>query len=67
MDAGKFFWFYLYFQESLLAFTFFGVAVMHLAPSVPIATSGAAFFLLLWNLFCGFLLYRDDIYGWWIW
>jgi len=66
-DAAKFFWFLLFFILNILAFTFFGVAVMHLMPAVPLATSGAAFFLLLWNLFCGFMLYRDDIYGWWIW
>ncbi|KAG2492873.1 hypothetical protein HYH03_008788 [Edaphochlamys debaryana] len=66
-QAVKFFWFLLYFFLNLLAFTFFGVAVMAALPSVPLATSGAAGMLLLWNLFCGFLVYKRDIKPWWIW
>ncbi|GLC47082.1 hypothetical protein PLESTM_002024000 [Pleodorina starrii] len=65
--AVKFFWFLLFFWLNLLAFTFFGVAVMSLMPNVPLATSGAAFFLLLWNLYCGFLVYKRDIKPWWLW
>lgn len=43
----------------LQAFTFFGMAMMNLMPTVPLATNGAAFFMLLWNLYCGFLLFKD--------
>ncbi|KXZ48202.1 hypothetical protein GPECTOR_29g109 [Gonium pectorale] len=65
--AVKYCWFLLFFWLNLMAFTFFGVAVMSLLPAVPLATSGAAFFLLLWNLYCGFLVYKRDIKPWWIW
>ncbi|KAG2441719.1 hypothetical protein HXX76_003334 [Chlamydomonas incerta] len=64
--AVKFFWFLLYFWLNLMAFTFFGVAAMSILPAVPLATAGASFGLLLWNLYCGFLVYKKDIHPWWI-
>lgn len=65
MQAVKFFWFLLYFWLNLMAFTFFGVAAMSILPAVPLATAGASFGLLLWNLYCGFLVYKKDIHPWW--
>lgn len=66
-DASKFWWFYLYFQLSLCCFTYVGIMMLQVSPALPIATNGLAFFITLWNLFCGFLIFKDKIYGWWIW
>ncbi len=45
--APRFWWFYLYVQLGLIVFSFFGMASIHLAPSVPVATNGGSLFLLV--------------------
>ncbi|PNH11224.1 Pleiotropic drug resistance protein 6, partial [Tetrabaena socialis] len=65
--AAKMMWFWLYLWLDLMLFTFMGVAAMNIAPNMPAATAGCSFLILLWNLFCGFLIYRRDIKPWYLW
>uniref|UniRef100_A0A6U0YCP6 ABC transporter domain-containing protein n=1 Tax=Polytomella parva TaxID=51329 RepID=A0A6U0YCP6_9CHLO len=65
--ATKFFWFFLYVWFNLLTFTSFGMAFMNVFPAVQLAMAGTAPFMLLWNLYCGFLIYKNQIHPWWIW
>ncbi|GFR42268.1 hypothetical protein Agub_g3165 [Astrephomene gubernaculifera] len=39
---------------------------MNVAPQMPVAIAGSSFFIMMWNLFCGFLIYRKDIKGWYL-
>lgn len=55
VDAGKFFWFVLYFFETLLYFVFFGMMAVALTPAVALANVFCALFFGVFNLFSGFL------------
>lgn len=59
--------FLLYMFLTLCAFSFYGMGITNLMPTVVFATSNGGLFILLWMLFCGFLVYRDNIKPWWIW
>lgn len=56
--AAKFFWFYFFVFMSFVYFTMYGMMLVALTPSYPIAAIVMTFFLTLWNLFSGFLIPR---------
>ncbi|GFR39612.1 hypothetical protein Agub_g74 [Astrephomene gubernaculifera] len=63
----KILWFWLYMWLDLMYFTYMGMGVMNATPNLPAATASGSFFILLWMLFCGFLIYRKNIKPWYIW
>lgn len=54
----KFFWFYYYMLTSFIYFTLYGMMLMALTPNPQIAGICMSFFVVLWNLFSGFLIPR---------
>ncbi|KAF3628286.1 ABC transporter G family member 39 [Capsicum annuum] len=65
--AAKFFWFYFFVFMCFVYFTMYGMMLVALTPSYPIAAIIMTFFLTLWNLFSGFLIPRPQIPIWWRW
>ncbi|CAF2122931.1 unnamed protein product [Brassica rapa] len=63
----KFFWFYYYMLTSFIYFTLYGMMLMALTPNPQIAGICMSFFVVLWNLFSGFLIPRPQIPIWWRW
>ncbi len=47
----------------LNTFTFLGIACLNLTPDVPIASAASSFCMIMWNLLCGFMVYRKVRYG----
>ncbi|KAG2433733.1 hypothetical protein HXX76_008097 [Chlamydomonas incerta] len=66
-DSAKAMWFWLFIWLNLQCFTYLGMGAMNLTPNMPACVALTSLFVLLWNLFCGFLIYRDDIKPWWLW
>ncbi|GLC46814.1 hypothetical protein PLESTM_001929100 [Pleodorina starrii] len=66
-DSEKALWFWLFIWLNIMCFTYLGMGCMNLTPNMPACIAATSFAVLLWNLFCGFLIYRDDIKPWWIW
>ncbi|KAM2466591.1 hypothetical protein COP2_008774 [Malus domestica] len=64
---GKFLWFYYYILMCFVYFTMYGMMVVALTPGHQIAAIVMSFFLMFWNLFCGFLIPRPQIPIWWRW
>ncbi|KAK4353409.1 hypothetical protein RND71_028927 [Anisodus tanguticus] len=56
--AAKFLWFYFFVFMCFLYFTMYGMMLVALTPSYPIAFIVMSFFLSFWNLFSGFLIPR---------
>ncbi|CAN4105847.1 unnamed protein product [Withania somnifera] len=65
--AAKFFWFYFFIFMCFVYFTVYGMMLVALTPSYPIAAIVMTFFLTFWNLFSGFLIPRPQIPIWWRW
>ncbi|KAL2539838.1 ABC transporter G family member 34 [Abeliophyllum distichum] len=65
--VDKFFWFYFYVFMCFVYFTLYGMMLVALTPSYPIAAIVMSFFLSFWNLFSGFLIPRMQIPIWWRW
>ncbi|KAG5607800.1 hypothetical protein H5410_029292 [Solanum commersonii] len=65
--AAKFFWFYFFIFMCFVYFTMYGMMLVALTPSYPIAAIVMTFFLSVWNLFSGFLIPRLQIPIWWRW
>ncbi|KAL3369578.1 hypothetical protein AABB24_010094 [Solanum stoloniferum] len=65
--AAKFFWFYFFIFMCFVYFTMYGMMLVALTPSYPIAAIVMTFFLSFWNLFSGFLIPRLQIPIWWRW
>ncbi|KAH0932745.1 hypothetical protein HID58_009862 [Brassica napus] len=63
----KFLWFYYYMLTSFIYFTLYGMMLMALTPNPQIAGICMSFFVVLWNLFSGFLIPRPQIPIWWRW
>lgn len=40
---------------------------MNLAPVMPTAIAGSSGLIMLWNLFCGFLISRPNMKPWYLW
>ncbi|KAG2484025.1 hypothetical protein HYH03_017115 [Edaphochlamys debaryana] len=66
-DGPKFGWFLLYVMLDVLAFTYMGMGAMNLSKNMPIAIAGASLLLMLWDLFCGFLIPRPGMKDYYIW
>ncbi|XP_060212522.1 pleiotropic drug resistance protein 2-like [Lycium barbarum] len=65
--AAKFIWFYFFVFMCFIYFTMYGMMLVALTPSYPIAAIVMSFFLSFWNLFSGFLIPRPQIPIWWRW
>ncbi|KAJ8542268.1 hypothetical protein K7X08_017134 [Anisodus acutangulus] len=65
--AAKFFCFYFFVFMCFVYFTMYGMKLVALTPSYPIAAIVMSFFLSFWNLFSGFLITRPQIPIWWRW
>ncbi|XP_049354855.1 pleiotropic drug resistance protein 2-like [Solanum verrucosum] len=65
--AVKFCWFYFFVFMCFIYFTMYGMMLVALTPSYPIAFIVMSFFLSFWNLFSGFLIPRTQIPIWWRW
>ncbi|XP_077234885.1 ABC transporter G family member 39-like isoform X2 [Tasmannia lanceolata] len=65
--AGNFLWFFYFLFMSLVVFTVYGMMAVSLTPNYPIASIVMSFFMILWNLFSGFLISRPQIPIWWRW
>ncbi|KAG2454171.1 hypothetical protein HYH02_001206 [Chlamydomonas schloesseri] len=66
-NSAKAMWFWLYMWLETMFFTFFGIAAMNLAPVMPTAIAGSSGLIMLWNLFCGFLISRPNMKPWYLW
>ncbi|KAG2491493.1 hypothetical protein HYH03_010072 [Edaphochlamys debaryana] len=66
-DGPKFGWFLLYSILDVTAFTYMGMGAINLSKNMPSAIAGASLLLMLWNLFCGFLIPRPEMKDWYIW
>lgn len=56
--GAKFGWFLLFLFLNLLSFTSFGQAMAVVSPSAAVAIASGGLFLMFWNVFCGFLVYK---------
>lgn len=54
--AANFFWFYYYILITFIYFTLYGMMLVALTPTLPVAANFIGFFLSFWNLFCGFII-----------
>ncbi|KAG2437813.1 hypothetical protein HXX76_005433 [Chlamydomonas incerta] len=60
-------WFWLFQWLGLMLFTFMGIGMTNITPVVPAASAISGFLILMWNLFCGFLIVANNIKPWYIW
>ncbi|CAN0910605.1 Pleiotropic drug resistance protein 2 [Linum grandiflorum] len=65
--ASNFLWFYFFTWMCFLYYALYGMMLLALTPSYPVAGISMSFFLTIWNLFSGFLIARKDIPIWWRW
>eukprot|EP00457_Paulinella_chromatophora_P000510 gb/GEZN01000510.1/.p1 GENE.gb/GEZN01000510.1/~~gb/GEZN01000510.1/.p1 ORF type:complete len:1304 (-),score=191.80 gb/GEZN01000510.1/:351-4007(-) len=65
IDGFLFYWL-VYFLYTVLQ-VFFGQLLAVAMPTAKIAAAMGAGLIMLWNLFCGFLIPRDKIPQFWIW
>ncbi|XP_061374184.1 pleiotropic drug resistance protein 2-like isoform X3 [Gastrolobium bilobum] len=66
-QVDKFFWFYYFICMSFIYFTLYGMMTVALTPNHQIAAIVMSFFLVLWNIFSGFLIPKSQIPIWWRW
>eukprot|EP00246_Nothoceros_aenigmaticus_P017929 TRINITY_DN90_c0_g2_i1.p1 TRINITY_DN90_c0_g2~~TRINITY_DN90_c0_g2_i1.p1 ORF type:complete len:1193 (+),score=203.08 TRINITY_DN90_c0_g2_i1:284-3580(+) len=65
--AAKFLWFTFLMFLTLLYMTYYGMMNVALTPNHQIASIVASAFYMLWNLFSGFIVPRNQIPIWWRW
>ncbi|XAR52748.1 hypothetical protein NMG60_11020974 [Bertholletia excelsa] len=65
--AYKVFWYFYTMFCTLLYFTYFGMLLIAITPSFPVAAILQSAFYSLFSLFCGFLVPWPQIPKWWIW
>ncbi|KAJ8767837.1 hypothetical protein K2173_020777 [Erythroxylum novogranatense] len=65
--VDRFFYFYYFIFICFSYFSLYGMMVVSLTPSVQIAAIVMAFFVSIWNLFCGFFIPWPMIPNWWRW
>ncbi|XAR64649.1 Sulfate-transporting ATPase [Bertholletia excelsa] len=65
--VDKFFWFYYFVVMCFIYFTLYGMMLVALTPSIPIAAITMGFFLSFWSLFAGFVITRPSLPVWWRW
>ncbi|XP_010519283.1 PREDICTED: ABC transporter G family member 39-like [Tarenaya hassleriana] len=63
----KFLWFFYYIVTCFIYFTLYGMMLVALTPNYHIAGICMSFFLVLWNLFSGFIIPRPEIPVWCRW
>ncbi|EHA8586632.1 pleiotropic drug resistance protein 2-like [Cocos nucifera] len=65
--ADNFFWFFYFICMCFIYFVLYGMMIVALTPNHDIAGIVSFFFITLWNLFAGFLVFRPLIPVWWRW
>ncbi|KAL2608805.1 hypothetical protein R1flu_027378 [Riccia fluitans] len=65
--AAKFFWYLFFMFFTFLYFTYYGMMAVGLTPNAQIAAIISSFFYAVWNLFSGFMIFKGNLPGWWIW
>ncbi|KAF3959728.1 hypothetical protein CMV_015485 [Castanea mollissima] len=65
--VAKFFWYLFFMYFTLLYFTFYGMMTVAVTPNHHIASIIANSFIVIWNLFSGFIIPRPRIPIWWRW
>ncbi|KAJ4840743.1 hypothetical protein Tsubulata_005544 [Turnera subulata] len=65
--AAKLFWYLFFSFFTFLYFTYYGMMVVAMTPSQPLAAIVSSVFYSLWNLFSGFIIPRPRIPVWWRW
>ena len=65
--AAKFWWFWLFQLETLVAFTFYGQLAVAVTPNVELASIISSFFYSWFNLTAGFLMPVPRQPWWWRW
>ncbi|PIN02962.1 Pleiotropic drug resistance proteins (PDR1-15), ABC superfamily [Handroanthus impetiginosus] len=66
-SAYKVFWYFYTMFCTLLYFTYFGMMLVSITPSFPVAAIAQSAFYTMMNLFAGFLIPHPQIPRWWIW
>jgi len=66
-SAYKVFWYFYAIFCTLLYFTYLGMLIGALAPSLPMAAILQALFYMTFYLFTGFLIPQPQIPKWWVW
>ncbi|XP_020206411.1 pleiotropic drug resistance protein 2 isoform X1 [Cajanus cajan] len=66
-QADKFLWFYYFMFMSFVCFTLYGMMTVALTPNPQIAAIIMSFFLVFWNVFSGFIIFKSQIPIWWRW
>ncbi|XXG90712.1 hypothetical protein AAC387_Pa12g2411 [Persea americana] len=52
---------------TVLYFTYLGMLIISVSPSIQVATVYSSTFFIMSNVFTGFLIPRTQIPGWWVW
>ncbi|CAI5503077.1 unnamed protein product [Closterium sp. Naga37s-1] len=65
--AGKFWMYCAFICLTLLCFASFGMMAVAITPNELLAVVLSGFFVMLWNLMCGFLIPQPEIPVWWSW
>ncbi|CAI7863995.1 unnamed protein product [Closterium sp. NIES-54] len=65
--AGKFWMYCAFICLTLLCFASFGMMAVAITPNELLAVVLSGFFVMLWNLMCGFLIPKPEIPVWWSW
>ncbi|CAI5977492.1 unnamed protein product [Closterium sp. NIES-64] len=65
--AGKFWLYCAFICLTLLCFASFGMMAVAITPNELLAVVLSGFFVMLWNLMCGFLIPKPEIPVWWSW
>ncbi|CAI5476817.1 unnamed protein product [Closterium sp. Yama58-4] len=65
--AAKFWLYCAFICLTLLCFASFGMMAVAITPNELLAVVLSGFFVMLWNLMCGFLIPKPEIPVWWSW
>ncbi|CAI7740193.1 unnamed protein product [Closterium sp. NIES-53] len=65
--AAKFWMYCAFICLTLLCFASFGMMAVAITPNELLAVVLSGFFVMLWNLMCGFLIPKPEIPVWWSW
>ncbi|KAF7127488.1 hypothetical protein RHSIM_Rhsim11G0074700 [Rhododendron simsii] len=66
-SAYKILWYFYTIFCTLMCFSYLGMLIVVITPSLPVATIVQTFFYMIFNLFAGFLIPQPQIPKWWLW
>ncbi|KAK9806328.1 hypothetical protein WJX72_010375 [[Myrmecia] bisecta] len=67
ISTAKFGWYFLMMLLTMLYYTYYGMMFVNLSPSLQVAAVGFTIFLVVWNLFAGFILPKPMMPPWAAW